>query len=149
MKWRMFEDLYNDYFKERTITLSESEFAALLTMFPALLVVNADNVIETSEWKHVEELALEIAMSECEVDEETDEAHSLARVFIDEIRFLKKHLGQYEDRFLETLAHQLDVNSEFKAIIKEMLDEAAKSSGQTEPEEVEKIKEILAKLHIN
>lgn len=145
----MFEDLYNEYFKGRTITLSESEFAALLTMFPALLVVNADNVVDNAEWKHVEELALEIAMSECEVDKETDEAHSLARVFIDEIRFLKKNLSKYEDPFLETLAQQLDVNSEFKTIIKEMLHEAAQSSGNTEPEEVEKINQLLVKLHIN
>lgn len=96
-----------DYQRASGTKLNREQFITLLTFFPALAVVKADENIDEEEWIFIEHIAK--AMADTFRDELPDAAArlQLKEAFFHELKFLAANMTTWQEPFLQTLKNYL------------------------------------------
>ncbi|WP_448519330.1 hypothetical protein [Rhodoflexus sp.] len=96
-----------DYQRASHTQLSREQFITLLTFFPTLLVVGADERIDNEEWIFVEHIAKAMADTFREEFPDDDARLQLKERFLADLKFLTAHMQVWKEPFLQTLQKYL------------------------------------------
>jgi len=141
------DELFEEYKKVSNSKLNSEQFSTLVMVFPALLVIASDGVIDQEEWIYVKYLSRFIAETyKKEISEQ--ELAALNQTFYNELEFLIDNLEAWESRFVDSLDKYLEYFPEQKETVMEALHLFAEASDGESEEEIEKIEELSKKLHL-
>ena len=140
--------LFVEYQKERNTKVNEDQFIFFIVFFPSLLVIISDGIVDLEEWEYVKQLSHFIAKSFKEEDHENVNVAELATLYRHEISYLTKHLGEWQDKFLEALQYYLNDHPEFKETVLETMELFAEASEGTSSHEEERIVHLIELLKL-
>ena len=138
------EELYQDYKKERNIQINKEQFIYVVNLFPALLVVLSDGLIDSDEWNIVKKLAKILGKEFATEDLGMEKEENLTLIYRAEFKYLIKHREQWELRFIEALKSYFKENSSSKEFVLETMYLFANASEGISDEE-DKVIEQLSK----
>ncbi len=129
------DKLYHDYILERDIPLHKHQFIHLLKIYPSLVVLMSDGIVDKEE-----RLIMNIQASKLGYDHATDDLgiekeENLMLIYRAEFRYLIKHRHEWERKFLDALKEFLENNEEEKSLVKETMQLFASASQGTSVEE--------------
>jgi hypothetical protein len=132
------KDLQKKYCEARGIQLREEEFSLLATLYPALLVATVDDVFDNEEKAYIADVAVNAAL---ELYDNEEQAEMIADLLFKELLFLCHDKSVWHDKFLTFLA--VELNSEDKEQMKQMLFDTAEASKGISTEEKKEIDRII------
>jgi hypothetical protein len=132
------KDLQKKYCEARGIQLREEEFSLLATLYPALLVATVDDVFDNEEKAYIADVAANAAL---ELYDNEEQAEMIADLLFKELLFLCHDKSVWHDKFLTFLA--VELNSEDKEQMKQMLFDTAEASKGISTEEKKEIDRII------
>lgn len=138
-----FELLYHAYLDERFISINKEQFAQLLKIFPALLILKSDGIID-----HEEKLVMSIQAGKLGYEYATDDLglekeENLMLIYRDEFKYLLKNHHKWEQRFLDVLKQYIENDIDEKHHIKENMQLFASASNGTSKEESRAINSLI------
>lgn len=140
------ERLYQDYIQKREIPLHKHQFIHLLKIYPSLVVLMSDGIVDKEE-----RLVMNIQASKLGYDHATNDLglekeENLMLIYRAEFRYLIKNRHDWERKFLDALKEYLDNNEKEKSLVKETMQLFASASQGTSVEEefaINQLKEYL------
>ena len=143
-----FELLYHSYLDERFISINKDQFAQLLKIFPALLVLKSDGIID-----HEEKLVMSIQAGKLGYEYATDDLglekeENLMLIYRDEFKYLLKNHHKWEKIFLDVLKHYIEDDIDEKNQIKETMQLFASASNGTSKEESRAMNSLIEYLKL-
>lgn len=141
--------LFEAYTSERYISLNKEQFIYIANLFPALLVVLSDGIVDTEEWQTVKKLAkiLGAEFATEEFGEEKEE--NLTLIYKNEFRYLLKNREVWEERILEALRDYFTQNDSSKEFVVETMHLFANASDGISVVENEAIEQLTEDLGLN
>lgn len=144
-----FEVLYHSYLDERFISINKDQFAQLLKIFPSLLILNSDGIID-----HEEKLVMSIQASKLGYEFATDDLgiekeENLMLIFKDEFKYLIKNSKKWEKKFLDLLRDYIQNDVTEKYRIKETMQLFASASQGTSKEESQAMNFLIEYLKLD
>ena len=144
-----FELLYNSYLDERFISINKDQFAQLLKIFPALLVLKSDGIID-----HEERLVMSIQAGKLGYEYATDDLglekeENLMLIYRDEFKYLLKNHHKWEKKFLDVLKQYIEDDIDEKHQIKETMQLFASASNGTSKEESRAMNSLIDYLNLD
>ncbi|CAN5176314.1 hypothetical protein BH23BAC1_BH23BAC1_41060 [soil metagenome] len=137
-------ELYKEYVKHRKIDLKKDQFLWIVNLFPALLVVLSDGIVDSEEWSEVKKLSAKLGHDYTKnMDPEKEEI--LSSIYRAEFQYLLKNRDIWEIKFLNALKDYFEENDQSKDFVLETMFLFAKASGGISLEEADTI-EFLAKV---
>jgi tellurite resistance protein len=144
---KLMDELYKEYTAERFINLNKDQFIYIVNLFPALLVVLSDGIVDNDEWVTVKKLASilgnEFASEELGTEEKEE---NLSLIYKAEFRYLLKNRERWEKKFLAALKDYFTVNDTSKEFVLETMYLFANASEGISVEEDETIEYITKEL---
>lgn len=140
------DDLYDEYSKERFLELNREQFVYLVNLFPALLVVFSDGIVDHEEWITVKRLAKILGDQFASEDLGQEKEENLMLIYKGEFRYLLRHLDQWKDKFLDALREYFKINDSSKEFVMETMYLFANASEGISEEEDDTIIELTEKL---
>lgn len=137
------DDLYEEYINHRKVELNKEQFIWIVNLFPALLVVLSDGIVDSEEWAEVKKLSSKLG-KEFASDDLGVQKEDLAMVYRTEFQFLLKNRDKWEIKFLNALKDYFEENKESKSFVLESMFLFAKASGGVSTAEADTI-EFLTK----
>lgn len=145
---RKIDKLYENYTQTRFLELNKDQFITIVNIFPALLVVLSDDILDREEWTTVKKLARIVGI-EFATDEFGDEKEeNLTLLYRAEFRYLLKNREIWEKEFLEALRDYFSYNASSKEFVLETMYLFSDASGGTSNNEEEKIQFLINELGI-
>lgn len=127
--------LYTSYIDKREILIDKNQFIRLLTVYPALVVLMSDGVVDKEERLimniHASKLGYDFASDDLGLEKE----ENLMLIYKAEFTFLIKNRHEWECKFLDTLKEYLENNEKEKSLVKETMQLFASASNGTSKEE--------------
>jgi len=142
------EKLFKEYRRVRPVKMDVQQFTYLVNLFPAMMVVMADDLLDTTEWDAVKSLARAMAQSLPEERLEPEEQEGLERVFITEFRYLLDNTERWKSKFLNALSDYVKENDQNKEFILEAMYLFANASEGISVEEQQSINELSRRLNL-
>lgn len=144
-----FELLYHSYLDERFISINKDQFAQLLKIFPALLVLKSDGIID-----HEERLVMSIQAGKLGYEYATDDLglekeENLMLIYRDEFKYLLKNHHKWEKKFLDVLKQYIEDDIDEKHQIKETMQLFASASNGTSKEESRAMNSLIDYLNLD
>lgn len=139
------DDLYQEYINHRKVELNKEQFLWIVNMFPALLVVLSDGIVDSEEWSEVKKLSSKLGKEFASEDLGVQKEENLAMIYRTEFQFLLKNRDKWEIKFLNALKDYFTENKESKAFVLESMFLFAKASGGVSTAEADTI-EFLTKV---
>ena len=127
--------LYDSYLKFRNITLNKNQFIHLLKVYPALIILMSDGVVDKEERLVLSVQASKLGYRLASDDLGMEKEENLMLIYKAEFKYLIKNRHLWECKFLDTLKEYLQDNHKEKAIIKETMQLFASASQGTSKEE--------------
>lgn len=129
------DKLYQDYIQERDIPLHKHQFVHLLKIYPSLVVLMSDGIVDKEE-----RLVMNIQASKLGYDHATEDLgmekeENLMLIYRAEFRYLIKNRHEWERKFLDVLKEYLKNNEGEKSLVKETMQQFASASQGTSVEE--------------
>ena len=115
------KDLQEEYQKERNIILNQEQFVYLVNLFPSLLVVLSDGIVDREEWVTVKKLAKILGTEFASEDLGIEKEENLSLIYRAEFRYLLKHREQWEEKFLDGLRIYFQQNDGSKDFVVETM----------------------------
>jgi hypothetical protein len=140
------DQLFEDYVKERYLTLNKEQFIYLVNLFPALLVGLSDGILDREEWVTVKKLAKILGSEFATEDLGEEKEENLTLIYKSEFKYLLKHRDQWENKFLVALKDYFTKNDSSKDFVLETMYLFAGASDGISPEEdqiIDKLSEFL------
>lgn len=143
-----FELLYHAYLDERFISINKDQFAQLLKIFPSLLILNSDGIVDKEE-----KLVMGIQASKLGYEYATDDLglekeENLMLIFKDEFKYLLKNSQKWEEKFLGVLKEFIKSDADGKLKIKETMQLFASASDGTSKEEAHAMSYLIDYLEL-
>lgn len=142
------EKLFKEYRRIRPVKMDVEQFTYLVNLFPAMLVVMADDVLDTTEWDAVKSLAKALAQSLQEEVLEPEEQEGMERVFVTEFRYLLDNTDRWKSKMLNALADYVKSDDQNKEFILESMYLFANASDGISIEEQQSINELSRRLNL-
>ena len=144
-----FELLYHSYLDERFISINKDQFAQLLKIFPALLILKSDGIID-----HEEKLIMSIQAGKLGYEYATDDLglekeENLMLIYRDEFKYLLKNHHKWEKKFLDVLKQYIEDDIDEKHQIKETMQLFASASNGTSKEESRAMNSLIDYLNLD
>ncbi|MCC5921831.1 MAG: hypothetical protein LAT68_15085 [Cyclobacteriaceae bacterium] len=128
--------LKSEYLNERNIDLDEDQFIYMVNLFPSLLVVLSDGIVDKEEWSTVKSLAKILGKEFATENLGKEKEENLTLIYKSEFRYLLKNREEWENKFLEALREYFEHNNSSKEFVYEtMVLFAAASDGISEEEQ--------------
>lgn len=148
MSGKKIDELYQEYTKERFLKLSKEQFHTILLIFPALLVVLSDGIVERDEWIAVKKLAKILGVEFASEDFGEEKEENLTLLYKAEFRYLLKKRALWEARFLEALKEHISKDDSSKEFVLETMYLFANSSGNISTYEDNTIQFLINELKL-
>ena len=142
------EKLFKEYKRIRPVKIDIQQFTYLVNLFPAMLVVMSDDVLDATEWEAVKSLARAMAQSLPEERLEPEEQEGLERVFITEFRYLLDNTERWRSKFLNALSDIVNENNQSKEFVLETMYLFANASDGISVEEQTAINDLSRRLNL-
>jgi len=127
-------ELYQRYRAARgTDVVSLAEFERVLMMFPALLVLNADGHIDSTEMMFISQLSRFMADPKANINEAD---------IRQEVRYLSRSLAQWRKEFIEVLRDYIRQHNLATEVLDIMISAAASSTGNVRQNVMIKLRAI-------
>jgi len=141
------KELYQSYYDERKVKMTEEQFTTFAVFFPTLLVIISDGVVDMEEWEYVRQLARFMAKSFKDEHAEVD-VEELTKAYLNEISFLLKFQRDYQASFISGLKDYVKERPDVKSSILDTIHLFAEASDGTSEDEQEKIDFIKKELSL-
>ncbi|MEL6535531.1 MAG: hypothetical protein AAFQ98_08985 [Bacteroidota bacterium] len=141
--------LYEQYTGERYISLNREQFIYIANLFPALLVVLSDGIVDTEEWQTVKKLANILGAEFATEELGEDKEENLTLIYKNEFRYLLKNREVWEEKILEALKDYFTQNDSSKEFVVETMHLFANSSDGISVVENETIEKLTAELGLD
>ncbi|MEQ9425518.1 MAG: hypothetical protein RJQ09_13930 [Cyclobacteriaceae bacterium] len=142
------EKLYKEYRKIRPVKVDIQQFTYLVNLFPAMLVVMSDDLLDTTEWDAVKSLARALAQSLPDEPMTPEEEEGLERVFVTEFRYLLDNTERWKSKFLNALTDYIRQDEGNKEFVLEAMYLFANASDGISPEEQAAINDLSRRLNL-
>jgi predicted glycosyl hydrolase (DUF1957 family) len=142
----LIDQLFEEYSKERKLELNKEQFIYLITLFPALLVVLSDGIVDREEWVTVKRLAKIMGDEFASEDLGEEKEENLMLIYKGEFRHLLKAREQWEKKILSALKEYFTENQQSKEFVMETMYLFAHASDGVSEEEDETIMHLTEKL---
>ncbi|MDA0195695.1 MAG: hypothetical protein O2887_09545 [Bacteroidetes bacterium] len=142
------EKLYKEYKRIRPVKIDVQQFTYLVNLFPAMMVVMSDDVLDTTEWEAVKSLARAMAQSLPEEQLDPEEQEGLERVFVTEFRYLLDNTERWKSKFLNVLSDLVKENNQNKEFVLESMYLFANASDGISSEEQAAINDLSKRLNL-
>jgi len=113
--------LQNEYETARNIKLNQEQFIYLINLFPSLLVVLSDGIVDREEWITVKKLAKILGTEFASEDLGIEKEENLTLIYKSEFRYLLKHREEWEKKFLDGLRLYFEQNDGSKDFVVETM----------------------------
>jgi tellurite resistance protein len=140
------DQLYNEYKRNRFLELNKEQFIYVVNLFPALLVVLSDGIIDREEWGTVKKLAKILGSEFASEDFGKDKEENLTLLYRSEFRYLLKNRERWEKKFLIALKDYFVVNDSAKEFVLETMYLFAHASDGISSYEDEVIEYMISEL---
>jgi hypothetical protein len=140
------DELYLEYSKVRNIDINKEQFIYILNLFPALLVVLSDGMVDGEEWKTVKKLANILGKEFATTDLGMEKEENLTLIYKSEFKYLLKNREVWEKKFLETLKAYFTKNQSSKEFVLETMFLFANASNGISLEEDKMIDKLTSEL---
>jgi uncharacterized membrane protein YebE (DUF533 family) len=128
-----FVNLRKAYETERNLEFSNEQFAALLYTFPAVMVANADGLIDRKERNFIKHLPNSLISAY--MDSDSTSMQDLSEDYFKEVDYLVYNIDQWKARFIKALAEELNNSlNNRNDIFRSMWQTADSSDDISEPE---------------
>ena len=127
--------LYKSYTKARNLTLNKEQFSHLVRIFPSLLVLISDGIIDKEEKLIMRIQASKLGYDFASEDLGMEKEENLMLIYQAEFRYLIKYRHLWERKFLDALKEIIKNNRAEKDLIKETMQMFANASDGTSKEE--------------
>jgi len=117
----LMDSLYSDYTQKREIELSREQFVYIVNLFPALLVVLSDGIVDKEEWSTVQKLAKILGNEFATDDLGEEKEENLMLIYKNEFRYLLKNRDTWEDTFMNALKDYFLENDSSKEFVLETM----------------------------
>ena len=141
------DNLFQEYCGERSLQLSKEQFSLFLTFFPALLIAASDGIVDQEEWLFCSKLARGLGLASDEDDPDSPERQD--SLYKQEFKYLLQNLGQWEEKFLDSLKEYLTENQFAKEFVSETIYLFADASRGVSQEEMDKINNLEKRLALS
>src|SRR5690606_26789822 len=121
--------------KKREILIHKNQFIRLLTVYPALIVLMSDGVVDKEERLIMNIHASKLGYNFASDDLGQEKEENLMLIYKAEFTFLIKNRHEWECKFLDTLKEYLENNEKEKSLVKETMQLFASASQGTSVEE--------------
>jgi hypothetical protein len=115
------DELYLEYSRVRNIDINKEQFIYILNLFPALLVVLSDGMVDGEEWKTVKKLATILGKEFATTDLGMEKEENLTLIYKSEFKYLLKNRELWERKFLDTLKAYFSKNQSSKEFVLETM----------------------------
>ncbi|MDQ3534455.1 MAG: hypothetical protein M3421_02385 [Bacteroidota bacterium] len=139
------DDLYQEYVNHRKVELNKEQFVWIVNLFPALMVVLSDGIVDSEEWAEVKKLSSKLGKEFSSEDKGANQEVNLTTIYRTEFQFLLKNRDKWEVKFLNALKDYFEENKESKSFVLESMFLFAKASGGISTAEADTI-EFLTKV---
>lgn len=140
------KDLQEEYQEARNIQLNQEQFVYLINLFPSLLVVLSDGIVDREEWVTVKKLAKILGTEFATEDLGIEKEENLTLIYKAEFRYLLKYREQWEDKLLGGLKTYFEHNDGSKDFVLETMHLFAHASDGISDIEDQTIKRLCEKL---
>lgn len=140
------DDLYYEYIKARNIDINKEQFIYILNLYPALLVVLSDGLVDGAEWNTVKKLATILGKEFATADLGLEKEENLSLIYKSEFKYLLKNRAQWESKFLSTLKAYFSKNHSSKEFVLEAMYLFANASDGISLEEDKMIDDLTKEL---
>lgn len=137
------DDLFKEYTQLRKLRMNKEQFIYLVNLYPALLVVLSDGLVDTSEWAEVRRLSEKLGIRFA--DGSIHGNDELGNIYKAEFKFLLENRADWEMKFLNALKDYFNENENAKDFVLEIMFLFAKASKGISNEEADTI-EFLTKV---
>ena len=127
--------LYKSYTTVRELTLSKEQFSHLVRIFPSLLVLVSDGIVDKEERLIMKVQASKLGYDFASEDFGMEKEENLMLVYQAEFRYLIKNRHNWERKFLDVLKEIIKDDQKEKSLIKETMQMFANASDGTSKEE--------------
>ena len=121
----------------------------MVNLFPALLVVLSDGIVDTDEWNTVKKLAKILGTEFASDDLGKEKEENLTLIYKSEFRYLLKEREKWEDKFLKALKEYFTVNDSSKEFVLETMYLFANASEGVSADEDRTIEKLSAELNLD
>jgi hypothetical protein len=115
------DELYIEYSRVRNIDINKEQFIYILNLFPALLVVLSDGIVDGDEWKTVKKLATILGKEFATTDLGMEKEENLTLIYKSEFKYLLRNREIWERKFLDTLKAYFTKNQSSKEFVLETM----------------------------
>jgi tellurite resistance protein len=143
------DELYKEYVGQRNIKLNKEQFIYIVNLFPALLVVLSDGIVEDEEWGRVKKLAKILGQEFASDDFGVEKEENLSLLYKAEFKYLLKNREEWEVKFLNALKDYFVENDTSKEFVLETMYLFAEASEGISAEENDTIQSLCKELDIN
>lgn len=140
------DQLFEEYTKVRNLELNKEQFIYLINLFPALLVVLSDGIVDREEWGTVKRLAKIMGDEFATEDLGEEKEENLMLIYKSEFRYLLKEREKWEEKILTALKEYFTENEQSKDFVMETMYLFAQASDGISEEEDETIMFLTEKL---
>ncbi|MCU0354053.1 MAG: hypothetical protein MUD08_10015 [Cytophagales bacterium] len=98
-----FNELYEEYTETRRLKLTEGQFLAFITYYPALLVAKTDGEVDEQEWSLLQALANHLVKETVAKDADKEEIKDYQTLFFNEFQYLLDNLDRWDRKFMRVL----------------------------------------------
>lgn len=135
-----FSELYKSYLEERRTALSENQFAALLLMYPSVLVASCDGDFDALERQN-------LAIS-CNAAAGENDVLFAAELYCELMYCISDEGKKWKSVFFDVMKESLSIDSESKDVVMNLMTSMAESSDGVSEEEKETISSIKQSLNL-
>ena len=143
------KDLQEEYQNARQIVLNQEQFIYLVNLFPSLLVVLSDGIVDKDEWVTVKKLAKILGSEFASEDLGLEKEENLTLIYKAEFRYLLKNREEWEDKFLNGLRRYFEHNDGSKDFVLETMHLFAHASDGISDIEDATIRNLCEKLGLD
>ena len=99
----IFSELYEEYTETRRLKLTEEQFLAFITYYPALLVAKTDGEVDEQEWSLLQALANHLVSETVAKDADKEEIKDYKTLFFNEFQYLLDNLDRWDRKYMRVL----------------------------------------------
>lgn len=140
------KELYDYYTQNRVFKLSLEHFVLIVELFPALMIIMSDGIIDKEERTHLDRLLRSLYHHFEQDGFPPKKATELSQFVADEMEYLSKNIEQWKAYFLRTLKVYLKQNPEMKETITDLMYLFAETSQDVSEVEKDMIKYLRRKV---
>ena len=129
------DNLYHAYIQKREIPLHKHQFIHLLKIYPSLVVLMSDGIVDKEERLVMNVQASKLGYDHATEDLGIEKEENLMLIYRSEFRYLIKNRHDWERKFLDALKEYLNNNEKEKSLVKETMQLFASASQGTSVEE--------------